>query len=196
MIAIVDFNHTIYDSNKYLQDLRKAVAMDESTFNAAKGNGDYHLHRHAENISEKSDNSVDEVNAHVEEILSEVQNHVYPDARKFLENFKGRKILLTRGNFDNQSKFLDETDVRKYFDQIEIVDSRQGKVDFVASLTKETDEEILFINDHPDETKEVIKGAPRKIKAYLVERPNGSFPNIGLIEGAEIIKGLDEIPTA
>jgi len=168
--------------------------MDEGAFNSAKGDGDYHLHKHAGNISKAADLPLGEVNNHLEAILSEVQNYVYADARKFLESFKGRKIMLTRGNFENQDIFLNETEVKQYFDQIEIVNSRQGKIDFVANLAKGTSEEILFINDHPDETREVIEGCSRPIKSYLVERPNGFFPHIKPFKGVEIIKALTEIP--
>ena len=195
MIAIVDFNHTIYDSNKYLARFNEILGITKGEFLKSKGPKCYNLSEHKKNLLETTDLEQAAINSALEEVFKELPSFIYEDAKVFLSNFKGKKILLTRGNFDNQSLFLEKTGVKPYFNEIKIVDTKEEKAEFVKNLCEETGEEILFINDYPEETRQVIEACPN-VKAYLVERPNGSFPSIEPMEGAVMIKALTEIPVA
>lgn len=193
MIAVVDFNHTIYDSNRYLSRFNEILGITKGEFLRTKGAKCYSLSEHKKSLLETTDLEQAAINSALEKVFAELPGFIYEDAKVFLRSFKGKKILLTRGNFDNQSLFLEKTGVKPYFDEIKIVDTKEEKAEFVKNLCASTEEEILFINDYPRETENVIQACPRPIKAYLVERPNGSFPKLEPVEGAEIIKGLDEI---
>lgn len=196
MIAVVDFNHTIYDSNKYLSRFNEILGITKGEFLRTKGAKCYNLNDHKKSLLETTSLEQEAINSALEKVFAELPSFIYEDAKVFLNNFKGKKILLTRGNFDNQSLFLEKTGVKPYFEEIKIVDTKEEKAEFVRNLCESTDEEILFINDYPKETEDVIKACPRPIKSYLVERPNGSFPNIEPIEGAVTVKALTEIPVS
>ena len=189
MIAVVDFNHTVYDSNQFLKDFQRALGIGAQDFYEAMVKP-YNVFTHAENIANLVNFQPEWVEKALKRALRGVPKMVYKDALKFLKKYPNKKILLTRGEKETQEFFIEKTKVKKYFDDIVIVPTEQGKVDFIADLAK--DQKILFLNDYPEETKMVLEAEPN-IEAVLVEREKGSFPKIEPINGVRIVKELTEL---
>src|SRR3990167_8306192 len=79
------------------------------------------------------------------------QAELYPGVKEFLHHFKGRRVLVTKGNPELQNRKIDFLRIRELFDEIVICPSDESKKECFQEMMKRfPSEEYWVIGDRVD----------------------------------------------
>lgn len=180
MIYYIDFDRTIFDTKSFLEDFYEI--LDE-----------YHIPKE---VFKKKSHEVDNFNPYkilnllkdeyaftsnlfldIDRLVEKGMVYLYYDSLVFLRDVKkkGNKlILLTKGDEEFQNSKIDNTGIRKIFDNVIITNEDKGNLDI--------DYHGIFIDDKKTELESILKRKPFKL--YLIDREhqyNNVNSNINLI---------------
>ena len=184
--VIIDFDDTLFDAYAFKRELCAAVVRlgfsEEEFWTTYKQTRDhmpgmlsYTFARHAENLISFHPTSTEAsvIQKAFEEIIDH-QDFIFSDARPLLDFLKSQKktlILLSLGDTVFQSRKVENSGLVRFFDRIELVDTR--KLD-VIQLLVDGHEPVYFLNDKALETKEILECYPHW-QALLRERADHSL---------------------
>ncbi len=199
---IIDFDHTLYDTNLLSEELwrvlrNQGVAKPDfertyklAIYGAKSEYIDYTFEKHLSILTE-SGYKLDR--AEVLEALYSLLtvNRLFADSVSFLKYVSGfgNTILLTAGNADFQKKKIVAAKIKDYFDKIIFV--HRKKENTVQKLRQEA-KIIYFINDCLEENMAVKKSVP---DAVVITKVNPCRNNTRQLEksGLPFFNNLEEI---
>ncbi len=127
----IDFDRVLFDTDAFREHLDEKIPGFNDTY---PKNQLYNPEEHAEVLG------VDPEKIH--ETIEECEQFVYPDIEK-LEKLESHKlILVSRGDPVFQKEKIEESGVKKYFDEIVIVQSEDKDVVDIDLLVDDSREEL------------------------------------------------------
>jgi FMN phosphatase YigB (HAD superfamily) len=185
MIVILDWDHTLFDTNYFKDDLAGALAIVGLkkrifflTYRGAvqqkNGHHDYDYLKHLKIIGQRHHLSSEKIFRLKQKFLKIMKNgscYLFPETVKFLKILKksgARLILCTLGNKELQRKKIYSSGVKKYFSLISITSGSKHKI--VRNFMKPK-EKTYFLSDDINELKKVAERFSF-VKLILKKRPD------------------------
>jgi FMN phosphatase YigB (HAD superfamily) len=182
MRIVFDFDHTLYSTKSFYENLKAAFCglgvnedLFQQTFQLSKGKGrDYKPCRQMKLISEQADISKVKMEKEFNKILKTSPNFLYSDTIDFLKKHcKTEKLfMLSYGEEKFQNQKVDSAKINKYFQKIKITRDIGKSKPFKFFLNKK--EPVLFLEDNPQALLEVKKVYPQII-AVRIKRGEGKY---------------------
>src|SRR3989338_1420494 len=114
-----------------------------------------------------------EIKSGLKELLGMMDNYLFRGVAKILKKLKdggAELILLTFGNKEWHEDKIRTLSIGRYFTQIVFEEEDKAGSEYLRSL-KNTEEEVLIVNDNAKETEKMIKIIGEKAKVFLVDGP-------------------------
>lgn len=182
---IIDFDHTLFDSNALKRELVKiftVAGVPEKEFwasyrearNARSGDAGYSPERHIAVVASKFPSvSRSALYAGVEKLAGHSKKFLFPDALDFLQRMVALAIptvLYSRGDPSWQLSKITACGLDRIIPDVHV--SPQPKaVGGLRTLIRESDRTVYFINDLIDETVDVCVNFPQVVP-ILIRRPD------------------------
>ncbi len=192
MKIYVDFDRTLFDCDKFLDDMYKIISkynIDKSLFkecqNQCKRKG-FNPHTILNLVKEKYDFN-EELFHEINMLIGSTNNYLFPDAIPFLEYLKSLNydiIILTKGNSDYQREKIFNSHLDSYYNKLIVTMKHKGKLNIDY-------ENSIFIDDNPLEIESIIEKKPKMI--IRMQRNNSKYSNIPLDIDINMVVSLDEI---
>lgn len=203
MIYYIDFDCTLYDTEKLIDEMINDLSMILSNndnydeiFNTIthefKVKRVPDVFKFCEYCAEKYNKDANILKDKIKTILRNGSKFIYSDTIEFLNSLKHKKIKLltycTRESTEYQQKKIMGSGLANYFDEIIITNSSKGVLNIDYSNG-------FFIDDSPKAITEIYKSKP--LKLIRLNRPNSTYSKIKLPEDINIpeVKTLSEIIT-
>ena len=163
MNLYVDFDGTLFDSNRFLNDiylLLDKYSIKKELFikykeNCHNGFNPYTIL----NDIEKEITFSKKIYEDLDNSLANSKNYLYEDAIVFLKFAKERGykiIIFTRGNKQYQELKIINSKINKYYDDLIITLKHKGELDIDYKNS-------IFIDDNITEIKSILKNNPKEI---------------------------------
>lgn len=192
---ILDFDHTLFDTDALKRDLAGAVEEFDissdlfwETYPKAlqfyAGEMGYSIDRHLAILQKKASFDPNIAKQKMENVIQGSRAYLFPDTKDFLSRMVGLNvplILLSRGDRAFQSQKIRATGIDRYFKEIHLTSEK--KITVLPSILAPNAKNIFFINDHLEETREVAHACP-DIKLILKRRPDLSpedYVHVGML---------------
>ena len=185
MNIYIDFDRTLFDTDKFLIDLYNIIVnskIDLYEFKKIKlkekknGFNPY-------NVLEKMQVNSD-IYQKIDELISNCDNYLYSDSEEFLKKLKEKNyniILLTKGNSDFQIRKVKSTRVYSYFDDVIVTLKKKGKLNLDYQNS-------IFIDDNPSEIESIMKRNPKRM--IRIMRENAKYNDVVIKESVDVIHNL------
>ncbi len=189
MRIIFDLDRTLFDTDKFKQDLAKALApfgvSDKVFFKTSSevmfrqpGQSDYDYLFHVKSLKSYcgwSDTEAAKAKKSLRQVMANGKNYLLPYAAEMLHNLKtaGHTLILwTWGNHALHTRKIRSSGIQKYFSRIEITPLDKTLVlrDFFTTISERHDD-LIFISDSLKELKAILAYSP-KVKVILKVRPD------------------------
>ena len=192
MKIYVDFDRTLFDCDRFLDDFYALIAkyniprdLFKKCQNQCKKHGfnPYVIL----NKLEKEISFDKTIYKDIEKLIHNSSNYLYSDTISFLKylNEHNYKVsILTRGNKDYQKEKIVSANIGKYYDKL-IVTMRHKGLLFLNYLNG------FFIDDNPKEIESLLKRKPKKI--IRIKRINSKYGDSYLNKDVVTVESLQEI---
>ena len=192
MKVYVDFDRTLFDCDKFLEDFHTIISkynipkdLFKECQNQSRRHG-FNPYTILNNLEEKT--SFDKnIYTDIKELMHNTSNYLYQDAIPFLEYLNKNNyqvIILTKGNKEYQKEKITNANIDKYYSKL-IVTMRHKGLLFLNYL------QGIFIDDNPREIKSLYIRKPKKI--IRIVRPNSKYSEIKLEYNILKVNSLQEI---
>ena len=192
MKVYVDFDRTLFDCERFLEDLYTLINqyhIDKTLFKECqsqckiKGFNPYNILDIAKDKCQFDEKLYQEIDT----LIDNTNKYLFSDTITFLKYLKSLNyeiIILTKGNIDYQTKKIVNAKIDNYYDDLIVTMKHKGylKLDYLNSI---------FIDDNPIEIRSIIKNKPKKV-IYL-KRDNAKYNDIPIKSDVKIVKSLTEI---
>ena len=192
---IIDFDHTLFDTDALKRDLSGAVAefgvngdLFWETYPKAlqfvSGEMGYNTEKHLDLLQKSVSFNTAAAKSKMDAVISNSKNYLFPDTLNFLSRMVGLNvplILLSRGERAFQNAKIRAAGIERYFREIHLTSEK--KVSILPQLIKGDAKQIFFINDHLEETREVMQ-AFKEIKPVLLRKKASSpedYVHVGML---------------
>ncbi|MFA6190450.1 MAG: HAD hydrolase-like protein [Candidatus Staskawiczbacteria bacterium] len=183
MILLFDLDHTILDVEKFKKEKSKLFRLtpeenEKHGFELFKKHGKgYNPYQHIKFLRDSNHIQTDKE----AEIITQQFNEAIKDTDKYLidgaENTlsylkeKGYKmVLMTFGDLQMQKPKVDNSRIKKYFEKIIYSEKDKSENEFLKELAN-SNEDVLIINDHAEQSLAMQKVIGPKAKIFLVKGP-------------------------
>ena len=184
MKIYVDFDRTIFDCNKFIEDFFEllqnySISRDDFTKyqNQFKDINPYII---LDAMSKEKD-----INKHVygaiDQLIERSSDYLFCDTMPFLKYLKSRGYhvsILTRGDYDFQRSKIINSHIDSYYDDIIVTSNHKGELDLDYTNG-------IFIDDREEEIESIKLKNPKRIIA--IKRSGDKIKNI------ETITSLNEL---
>ena len=175
----IDFDSTIFDTNRFYDDFLKICLKNNLTHDKVKKVKDKFFKHNIDFNLDKLANELYVKYSLKEDFLREIENfysekYLYKDAINFLEKLylKNDFVLLTYGNRNYQAKKINKCNINKYFKDIIITEKNKSNlnIDYVNNI---------FIDNNPNELLGYYKNGARYL--IRVRKENDKYSRQDLI---------------
>lgn len=180
MKIIIDFDDTIFNTHKMMQELiesfKKAGFTSEEFKEIYKRSkekrGEFDQETAIGLFSELRPFDRHQVAKELSELLERAEDFVYPDFYKFADSFLRKElVLLSFGSTDFQKIKIENSGLKNYFDKVYVTD-KDKVFDLEHIYRKNASDVIVFIDDKAEEIDKVKEKFP-DVVALKMERPKG-----------------------
>lgn len=192
MKIYVDFDRTLFDCDKFLEDLYSLINqynIPKSLFkdcqNQCKKRG-FNPHIILSLVKEKYDFD-DNLIYEIDNLIGKTSEYLYEDAISFLEYLKEigyEIIILTKGNSDYQREKIFNAHLDNYYNKLMVTMKHKGTLNIDY-------EESIFIDDNPIEIQSILNKKPKMI--IRMGRINSKYSDIKMDIEIKEVKSLKEI---
>lgn len=182
MKIVLDFDHTLFDTEKFKQALQDRMAMfgvtvDQFNYNyriVKEQAGYYNYREHLRLLSQAEELDENDLLLSFTEIINTASEYLFSDTLNFLDKLKaitGSELyLLTFGQDEFQQAKVEASGLKKYFK--EIVDTVESKLLYFDQKAELHD--AIFI-DNRGKTIDQIKSKYPKVTAIWINRVNTPY---------------------
>ena len=184
MKIYVDFDRTIFDCNRFIEDffeLLQNYNISRDDFikyqNQFKDINPYII---LDAMSKEKDINKDVYDS-IDKLIEQSSDYLFNDTIPFLKYLKNKNyqvIILTRGNLDFQKNKIINSHIDSYYDDIIVTSNHKGEIDLDYANG-------IFIDDREEEIESIITKNPKRIIAI---KRNGDK-----IKDIETITSLNEL---
>ena len=192
MKIYIDFDRTLFDCDKFLEDLyalinqyniSKEVFKECQNQCKKKGFNPYNILNIVKEKQDFNDNLFHDINR----LIGSTSNYLYSDTIPFLEYLKRKNyeiIILTKGNSDYQREKIFNAHIDSYYNKLIVTMRHKGylKLDY---------ENGIFIDDNPIEIQSIKNNNPKMM--IQMQRKNSKYCDIFLNSNINVVETLDEI---
>ncbi|MBU1074752.1 HAD hydrolase-like protein [Patescibacteria group bacterium] len=184
MKIVLDFDHTLFDTEKFKQALQGRLAMFGVTVDQFNSNyrivkeqlGHYDYQEHLRLLAQEEELDENDLLLNFNEIVNSANEFLFPDVLNFLESLKAisksELYLLTFGQDKFQQAKVEASGIRPYFKEVvDTVDSKLIFFDQNKKLQKAT-----FV-DNRGKTIDQIKMKYPDVVAIWLKRENTPYDN-------------------
>lgn len=183
MILLFDLDNTLLDIEKFKIDKSSIFGISPEE-NEVQGNLlfknkglNYDPEAHIKFLREsgviKTDADAKEVSANFKKFIKNIDKYLFPGVEGTLSYLKKQGhhlVLMTLGSLSIQKPKVDNSSIKKYFEEIIYETKDKSQNDFIKKLS-EIDEDILIINDRLDQSSAMQKTLGKKAKIFLIKGP-------------------------
>ena len=192
MNIYVDFDRTLFDCDKFLDDLYLLISKYDIPKDIFRNcqiqcknqgfNPDIIL-----NEVQKEYSFDNKVYQDINDLIAKTSSYLYTDSINFLKYLKEngyKTIILTKGNNDYQRKKIFNAYISDYYNDIIVTMDHKGslQLDYHDSI---------FIDDNPKEIISILKKKPKKI--IRISRDNSKYKDIIINKTINTVATLKEI---
>lgn len=192
---IIDFDHTLFDTDALKRDLSRAIGefgvksdLFWETYPKAlqfvSGEMGYNTDKHLDILQKFVSFDAATARSKMDKVIGNSKNYLFPDTLNFLSRMVGLNVplvMLSRGDRAFQNAKIRAAGIERYFREIHLTSEK--KVSILPQLIKGDAKHIFFINDHLEETREVMQ-AFKEIKPVLLRRKDFSpedYVHVGML---------------
>lgn len=185
MKIIIDFDDTIFDTHKMMQELigsfeKAGFTSDEfkEIYKKSKEkSGDFDQKTVIDLFGELRPFDKHQVAKELADLLERSEDFVYPDFYKFADGFLRKElILLSFGSTEYQKIKIENSGIKNYFDKV-YVTNKDKVFNLEHIYRKYASDAIVFIDDKAEEIDRVKEKFP-DVVALKMERPRGGHVKI------------------
>lgn len=160
MKIIFDFDNTLFNRDRFMQELARIFGLSYSDFLASyhhffkERNKFYHPYEHLRLLAEQKEVSFEQEKKKVEKFLEDSAEFLYPYSIPTLQAVKNsgaKMFLLSKGDQEFQSTKINNCGIAQLFDKIIVTEDK------ISSLKAWRGEQLIFINDKKEENERVKK---------------------------------------
>ena len=192
MTVYVDFDRTLFDCDRFLDDFYSLIMkynINRNSFKECQNRSrrcGFNPYTILSDLEQKT-NFDKSIYHDIDKLISNTSNYLYPDAIPFLKYLKEldyKVVILTKGNKEYQKSKIANANIDKYYDKI-IVTMRHKGFLFLNYV------QGIFIDDNPSEINSLMKRRPKKM--IRIKRINSKYSNIQIKYDVLNIENLQEI---
>lgn len=183
MILLFDLDHTLLDIERFKKDKSAIFGLTPGEnerqgeeFFKKKGLN-YNPEKHIEILRKsghiKTDADEQTIKDRFQELLKNTDNYLFPDAEETLAYLKKKgykMILMTKGDLTIQKPKVDNSRIKKYFEEVIYEEKDKSQNNFLKKLAK-AGENVLIINDRAEQSLAMQEAIGEKAKIFLVDGP-------------------------
>jgi FMN phosphatase YigB (HAD superfamily) len=182
MKIVLDFDHTLFDTEKFKQALQDRMAMfgvtvDQFNYNyriVKEQSGYYNYREHLRLLSQADELDENDLLLSFNEIISSANEFLFPDTLEFLEALKlmsdAELYLLTFGQDEFQQAKVEASGIKDFFR--EVADTIESKLLY---FDQNKDLQNAVFIDNRGKTIDQIKSKYPKITAVWIKRENTPY---------------------
>lgn len=180
MKIIFDLDYTLLDTGQFKKKLAEILVKEDFYADYKKYFRDQDINFDSEKYLAilKAEGRIDgrrqeELKSKLAELLNKIDDFLLAGADKVLKRLKDsghELILMTFGDKKWQEKKVKNLSASRYFDKIIFEEKNKAGSEYLKSL-RNTEEEIMIVNDNARETKEIVKIIGERTKVFLVDGP-------------------------
>ena len=192
MRIYIDFDGTLFDSDKFLEDLFKIIdryGISRDIFkecqNQCKNEG-FNPNIILDLVKKKMIFD-DGIYLEINQLMNNSSYYLYRDSKEFLEYLnvlKYQVIILTKGNFKYQKEKIFNSQLNSCYNKIVVTLKHKGNLNLDYK-------NCVFIDDNPKEIQSIIKREPKLV--IRVQRDGSKYSNKILENEVLTVKSLMEI---
>lgn len=192
MTIYIDFDRTIFDTDKFLENLKDILVSNGISVdllldyvNKDQANG-FNIYN-ALKLMEKDVNVNSNVYKEMDKLFKKAEQYLYNDVYDFLKKVKksGYKIfILTKGNDEYQLLKIKNTNTINYIDGVIVTLKDKGELDLNYQGS-------IFIDDNPIDLESIMKKEPKRI--IRIKRVGAKYNSISVCEKIEEVGKLKDI---
>ena len=192
MKVYVDFDRTLFDCDRFLEDFYDIITkynIPKDLFKECQNQSKRHGFNPYTilNDVEKKISFDKSIYLDIDELIHNTSSYLYPDTIPFLEYLNSHNytvIILTKGNRDYQREKIINSHIDKYYSKL-IVTMRHKGLLFLNYL------QSIFIDDNPREIESLLIRKPKKI--IRIKRNMSKYSDIELKKEIKTVNNLHEI---
>lgn len=198
MKIVIGFDDTIFNTYKLTQELlnnlkkagHKSEEFKEIYKKAKEKKSDFNQKEIIDLLIKLSFDDKMEVTAEITSLLKNPEDFIYPDFRKFVNNFSKKDlILLSSGTTALYKKKFENVKINNFFGKVYITDNKMKKLESI--YRKYSTERLVFIDDRAseiDQAEKLLTG----IITIKIERSRGVYSNSKSEKANFIVKNLSQ----
>ena len=192
MKVYVDFDRTLFDCDRFLEDFYEIITkynIPKDLFKECQNQSKRHGFNPYTilNDVEKKISFDKSIYLDIDELIQHTSSYLCPDTIPFLEYLNSHNytvIILTKGNRDYQREKIINSHIDKYYSKL-IVTMRHKGLLFLNYL------QSMFIDDNPREIESLLIRKPKKI--IRIKRNMSKYSDIELKKEIKTVNNLHEI---
>jgi FMN phosphatase YigB (HAD superfamily) len=180
---LVDFDDVIFNTKKFVADRGKIFAANgisekiyKQCYHADVVTGQirkYECRAHIRRARKLVTFDVERLENKLDKHLKDVKKYIFPDAWKFLKEFKWENLcLISFSKTEFQREKITNSGITKYFRKIYIVDVLKSEV--VRKAAGKNSSKIFFIDDRTEQINAVKEKYP-EVLTFLLQRRDGRY---------------------
>ncbi len=183
MILLFDLDHTILDVEKFKEDKSRLFGLtkeenEKQGHDLFKKHGKgYNPYQHIKFLRDsghiKSDAHAEELTKKFNESIKNTDDYLFgesEDTLSYLKNKGYKMILMTFGDLQMQKPKIENSRIKKYFDEIIYSEKEKTENDLLKELAT-SGEDVLIINDRAEQSLAMKEIIGPKAKIFLVKGP-------------------------
>ncbi len=192
MKIYIDFDRTLFDCDKFLEDFYTLINnynINKEIFKKCQnqcienGFNPYLILHEIEKVFSFDKKLYEDV----DNLLHKTKEYLYPDSLSFLKYLKEKQYqvtILTKGNEKYQKEKIFHAGIDKYYGELITTMQHKGKLNLDYKNG-------IFIDDNPKEIKSIMKKSPKMI--IRIKRKNERYSDILVDDNVVDVSSLQEI---
>lgn len=184
MLIILDLDNTLFNTSLYKEDLSNSLTefgvsrnLFFKIYQKLRKKNLYSHKLFLEFLSKEKKIDKEKVKNKLEKLSENFKKYLYPDTFWFLKKMEKRKarlFLFSFGDLKLQKLKIKKSELSPFFEKILVTD--QEKIPLLKKIIQNR-EKVYFINDHPQEIKEVIENFKDIIPIRIKRKESKKFKN-------------------
>ena len=192
MKVYVDFDRTLFDCERFLEDLYALInqyGIDTALFKECQNQcikEGFNPYTILDLVKEKKSFD-EELYTKINDLIKKTNEYLFSDAILFLEYLKSNNyeiVLLTRGNNNYQKEKVLNAKIDNYYNDLIVTMKHKGDLELDYNNS-------IFIDDNPKEINSILDRIAKKV--IYVKRDNAKYNDISINKDIKIVKSLQEI---
>ena len=180
MLIILDLDHTLLNTASLKKELCKSLInfgvsqkLFKNVYQKLRKDNPYSHELFLDYLSKEKEINRKAAKAKLEKFSKKMRKYLYPEAIWFLKKMRkngAKLVLLSYGNAKFQKMKIKNIKLEPFFDKVIITEKKKTKS--VVKMVNNQKQKIFFIDDHPEEIKEIYQNCKNVIPIFIKHKEN------------------------